>query len=168
MREERRIVRAAGQIGVLTLLSRVTGLIRDMLIAGLFGAGSATDAFFVAFRIPNLLRRLVGEGASNAAIIPVVTEYVVHHSRAETQDMLRAVFGVTSGVLLLLTGLGIVCAAPLVRLFAPGFDPDTFVLAVALTELTFVYLFWVGLLALATGVCHARRISAPRPLPRCC
>ena len=166
MSEERRIVRAAGQIGVLTLLSRVTGLVRDMLVAGLFGAGSVTDAFFVAFRIPNLLRRLVGEGASNAAIIPVVTEYVVHHSRAETQAMLRALFGVTSGVLLLLTGLGIVCAAPLVRLFAPGFDPDTLVLAAALTELTFAYLFWVGLLALATGVCHARRhFSAPAFAP---
>ena len=166
MREERKIVRVAGQIGILTLLSRVTGLVRDILIASLFGASSVTDAFFVAFRIPNLLRRLVGEGASNAAIIPVVTEYVVHHSRAETQDMLRALFGVTSGVLLVLTGVGIVCAAPLVRVFAPGLGPHTLALTVALTEITFVYLFCVGLLALATGVLHAQRhFSAPAFAP---
>lgn len=166
MREERKIVRAAGQIGVWTLLSRVTGLIRDMLIAGLFGAGAVTDAFFVAFRIPNLLRRLVGEGATNAAIIPVVTEYVIHHSWAETRDMLRAVLGVTSGVLLVLTGVGIVCAAPLVRAFAPGFGPHTLALTVALTEVVFVYLFCVGLLALATGVLHAQRhFSAPAFAP---
>ena len=125
--------------------------------------------FLSPLRIPNLLRRLVGEGASNAAIIPVVTEYVVHHSRAKTQDMLRAVFGVTSGALLLLTGLGIVCAAPLIRLFAPGFDPDTLVLAVALTELTFAYLFWVGHARPGNRCCATPGgISVLRPLPRCC
>lgn len=112
MSEERKIVQVAGHLGVWTLLSRVTGLIRDMLIASLSGAGAVTDAFFVAFRIPNLLRHLVGEGASNAAIIPVVTEYVVHCSRADTQDMLRTLFGVTSGVLLVLTGVGIVLPLP--------------------------------------------------------
>ena len=166
VREEHQIVQAAGQIGVWTLLSRVTGLIRDMLIAGLFGAGAVTDAFFVAFRIPNLLRRLVGEGTSNAALIPVVTEYMLHHSRTETQDMLRALLGVTSGVLLVLTGIGIVCAAPLVRIFAPGFGPHLLALTVALTEITFVYLFCVGLLALATGVLHTQRhFSAPAFAP---
>lgn len=164
--EERKIVQAAGQIGVWTLLSRVTGLLRDILIAGLFGAGAVTDAFFVAFRIPNLLRRLVREGASNAAIIPVVTEYMVHHSRADTQDMLRALLGATSGVLLVLTGVGMVCAAPLVRVFAPGFGPQALALTVALTEMTFVYLFCIGLLALATGVLHAQRhFSAPAFAP---
>ena len=113
--------------------------------------------FLSPFGFPTCCGRLVGEGASNAAIIPVVTEYVVHHSQADTQDMLRALFGVTSGVLLVLTGVGIVCAAPLVRVFAPGFGPQALILTAALTEITFVYLFCVGLLALATGVLHAQR-----------
>ena len=122
--------------------------------------------FLSPFGFPTCCGRLVGEGASNAAIIPVVTEYVVHHSQADTQDMLRALFGVTSGVLLVLTGVGIVCAAPLVCVFAPGFGPQALILTAALTEITFVYLFCVGLLALATGVLHAQRhFSAPAFAP---
>ena len=122
--------------------------------------------FLSPFGFPTCCGRLVGEGASNAAIIPVVTEYVVHHSQADTQDMLRALFGVTSGVLLVLTGVGIVCADPLVRVFASGFGPQALILTAALTEITFVYLFCVGLLALATGVLHAQRhFSAPAFAP---
>lgn len=155
--EDTKIVQAAGQIGRYTLLSRVTGLIRDVVIGSLFGASAATDAFFVAFRIPNLLRRLVGEGATNAAIIPVVTHYLVHRSAAETQDMIRVLLGVASGLLLLLTAAGIVFAAPLVNLFAPGFAPETFRLTVELTHITFVYVFCIGLLALATGILNAQR-----------
>lgn len=124
--------------------------------------------FLSPFGFPTCCGRLVGEGASNAAIIPVVTEYVVHHSQADTQDMLRALFGVTSGVLLVLTGVGIVCAAPLVRVFAPGFGPQALILTAALTEITFVYLFaWVSWPW--RPACYTRSgISARRPSPRCC
>jgi putative peptidoglycan lipid II flippase len=155
--EERNIVRAAGQVGFFTLLSRMTGLIRDIIIGSLFGAGLATDAFFVAFRIPNLFRRLVAEGATNAAIIPVVTDYLVNRPEAETQDMIQALTGMASGILLVLMATGIACAAPLVRLFAPGFDAHTLALTVGLTQITFLYLFCIGLVALATGVLNAQR-----------
>ncbi len=157
MSEERNIVRAAGRIGFFTLLSRMTGLIRDMIIGGLFGAGLMTDAFFVAFRIPNLFRRLVAEGATNAAIIPVVTDYLVNRSQTETQEMIQALIGMASGILLVLMAVGIAFAAPVVRLFAPGFDTHTLALAVGLTQVTFLYLFCIGLVALATGVLNAQR-----------
>ena len=157
MSEERNIVQAAGQIGFFTLLSRMMGLIRDMIIGSLFGAGLATDAFFVAFRIPNLFRRLVAEGASNAAIIPVVTDYLVNRSEAETRKMIQTLTGMASGILLVLMAAGIAFTAPLVRLFAPGFDTHTLALTVGLTQITFLYLFCIGLVALATGVLNARR-----------
>ena len=157
MNEERNIVRAAGQIGFFTLLSRMTGLIRDMIIGGLFGAGLATDAFFVAFRIPNLFRRLVAEGATNAAIIPVVTDYLVSRPQTETREMIQALIGMASGILLVLMAVGIACTVPLVRLFAPGFDAPTLALTVGLTQITFLYLFCIGLVALATGVLNAQR-----------
>src|SRR5215831_16009792 len=121
--EEQAMVRAAGQIGFYTLLSRITGLVRDMVIGSVFGAGLSADAFFVAFRIPNLLRRIVGEGATAAALVPVVTEYLTHHSRTEAMEMVRALFGVGIATVLGLTAAGVVWAGPLARLFAPGFSP---------------------------------------------
>jgi putative peptidoglycan lipid II flippase len=164
--EERAMVRAAGQIGFYTLLSRVTGLVRDMVIGSVFGAGPSADAFFVAFRIPNLLRRVVGEGATAAALVPVVTEYLTSRSRAEAMAMVRALFGAGIAVLLVLTVAGVVWAAALARLFAPGFAPATLALTVALTRVTFFYLLCIGLVALAMGVLHAlRHFAAPAFAP---
>src|SRR6266545_908347 len=114
--EDRAMVQAAGQIGFYTLLSRVSGLLRDVIIGSVFGAGLRTDAFFVAFRIPNLLRRLVGEGAATAALVPVITQYLTQRSRAETMEMVQALVGVGIGVLLVLTVAGVVWTAPLVHL----------------------------------------------------
>jgi len=88
---ERQVVGALGSIGVATLASRVLGFVRDMVVALVFGAGPVTDAFFVAFRIPNILRRLLAEGALSTAVIPVFTEYAVNRSREELIRMLRAV-----------------------------------------------------------------------------
>ena len=85
------MARAAAVVSSATLASRILGFLRDLVIARAFGAGVATDAFFVAFRLPNLLRRLVAEGALSSAFIPVFTEYVTTRSRAETLRMLRAV-----------------------------------------------------------------------------
>jgi putative peptidoglycan lipid II flippase len=155
--EERAMVRAAGQIGFFTLLSRVAGLLRDVVIGSVFGAGSATDAFFVAFRIPNLLRRVVGEGASTAALVPVITEYLTHRPRAEAMEMVRALFGVGVGILLVLTVAGVAMTAPLVHLFAPGFSGTKLELTVTLTRIMFLYLLCIGGVALAMGVLHALR-----------
>src|SRR5207248_3764194 len=90
---EHQVVGALGSIGAATLLSRVLGFARDMLVARTFGAGPVTDAFFVAFRIPNILRRLLAEGALSTAMIPVFTEYAATRSRPELRRMLRAVLG---------------------------------------------------------------------------
>src|SRR5919204_6713483 len=88
---ERQVVGALGSIGIATLASRVLGFVRDMVVALVFGAGPVTDAFFVAFRIPNILRRLLAEGALSTAVIPVFTDYAVNRSREEFVRMLRAV-----------------------------------------------------------------------------
>ncbi len=163
--ENTRVVQAVGQIGGLTLLSRISGLGRDMVIGSVFGAGLAADAFFVAFRIPNLLRRLVGEGATDAAFVPVLTRYLTRQSRA-TSRMIRAFFGTGLGLLLVLTGLGIGFADPITRLFAPGFTSAKLLLTIDLTRVMFVYLFCVGAAALAMGVLHAlRHFTAPAFAP---
>lgn len=166
MNEESAMVRAAGQIGFYTLLSRITGLLRDIVIGSVFGAGLSADAFFVAFRIPNLLRRIVGEGATAAALVPVVTEYLTHRSRTEAMEMVRALFGAGIAAVLVLTAAGILWAEPLAHLFAPGFSPDKLDLTAALTRVTFLYLLCIGLVAWAMGVLHAlRHFAAPAFAP---
>jgi putative peptidoglycan lipid II flippase len=156
---ERGVVRAAAVVGTATLVSRVLGFLRDLVVAQAFGAGPATDAFFVAFRLPNLLRRLVGEGALSSAFIPVFTEYLTTRPRAEFLHMLRAVAGGLVAVLAALTLAGVVGAPVLVRVMAPGFfaDTTTGILTVKLTRLMFPYLFFVGLAALSMGILNAHR-----------
>jgi len=153
------VVRAAAVVGAATLASRILGFLRDLLVAQVFGAGPATDAFFVAFRLPNLLRRLVGEGALSSAFVPVFTDYLTTRPRAELTRMLRAVAGGMLAVLAGLTVLGVVAAPVLVRVMAPGFfaDSATGPLTVRLTRVMFPYLFFVGLAALAMGVLNAHR-----------
>jgi len=157
-------MRALGTIGSATLLSRVLGFARDMVIALVFGAGTTTDAFLVALRIPNIMRRLLGEGALSAAIIPVVTEYAGRQSHAELLRMLRALLGATLLVLAVVTALGIAFAPELVRLVAPGFtrEPGQAELGTLLTRVMFPYLVVVALSALAMGTLHAHaRFFAP-------
>lgn len=155
---ERQVVGALGSIGAATLASRVLGYVRDMVVALAFGAGPVTDAFFVAFRIPNILRRLLGEGALSTALVPVFTEYATTQPRAELERMLRAVLAGALIVLVATTALGIAGAPGLVRLVAPGFaaNPAQLELAVLLTRAMFPYLVLVGLAALAMGALHAQ------------
>jgi putative peptidoglycan lipid II flippase len=152
-------VRAALVVSAATLASRILGFVRDLVVAQAFGAGPATDAFFVAFRLPNLLRRLVAEGALSSAFIPVFTEYLTTRPVAETRRMFRAVSGALVAVLLAVSLAGVVAAPLLVRVMAPGFfeAPATGVLTVRLTRLMFPYLFFMGLAALAMGMLNARR-----------
>jgi putative peptidoglycan lipid II flippase len=119
MSEKRQIARAAGLVGGLTVISRMTGLVRDIVVGYLFGAGTAADAFFVAYRIPNLLRRLVAEGAATAAFIPVFTGYLTSGPRSEADRVARVLFTMMAVVLTLVTVLGIVFAGPITALFAP-------------------------------------------------
>ena len=155
----RAVARAAAVVSAATLASRVLGFLRDLLIARAFGAGVTTDAFFVAFRLPNLLRRLVAEGALSSAFIPVFTEYVTRRSRADTLRMLRAVSGAMLLLLGTLTALGVLAAPWIVRIMAPGFfaSPAVGDLTVRMARLMFPYLFFVGLAALVMGVLNAHR-----------
>src|SRR5882672_8359575 len=139
---ERQVVGALGSIGGATLASRVLGFVRDAVVAQVFGAGPITDAFFVAFRIPNILRRLLGEGALSTAVIPVFTDYAVKRPRDEFVRMVRAVLAAGLLVLGVTTACGMAAAPAILRVIAPGFldDPAQAALAVLLTRVMFPYL----------------------------
>jgi len=155
----RAVARAAVVVSAATLASRILGFVRDLVVARAFGAGVATDAFFVAFRLPNLLRRLVAEGALSSAFVPVFTEYATTRSRQNTLRMLQAVTGVMLLLLGGLTLLGILAAPWFVRIMAPGFfsDPAAGELTVRLARVMFPFLFLVGLAALVMGILNAHR-----------
>jgi putative peptidoglycan lipid II flippase len=154
---ERQVVRALGSIGAATLASRVLGFARDMTVALAFGAGPLTDAFVVAFRVPNMLRRLLAEGAISTAIIPVLTDYQVNRSRPEYLRLLRAVLGMGLIVLGFTVAAGVLAAPWILAAIAPGFtaEPGQAALAVLLTRVMFPYLLLVGLGALAMGALNA-------------
>ena len=105
------LLKSTGIVSAMTSLSRVTGFVRDMVYAQMFGAGSGTDAFFVAFRIPNLLRRLFAEGAFSQAFVPVFSEYQTQRSREELQELVDQVAGTLGAILLLITAIGVVAEA---------------------------------------------------------
>jgi putative peptidoglycan lipid II flippase len=151
------MVSAVGRIGLATLASRVLGYVRDMVVASVFGAGPVTDAFFVAYRIPNLLRRLLAEGALSTAIIPVFSEYLARGGREAFVGMARAVAGVGTVTLCVVSALGMALAPWILAVMTPGWaaDPGLIDLAVRLTRLMFPYLLLVGLAALATGILNA-------------
>jgi putative peptidoglycan lipid II flippase len=153
----RGVVSAVGSIGLATLASRVLGYVRDMVVAHAFGAGPTTDAFFVAFRIPNLLRRLLAEGALSTAVIPVFTETLTREGPAAFGRLARAVTGAAIVVLCSVAALGALAAPLVVAAMAPGWRTDTglFELAVMLTRALFPYLVFVGLAALAMGALNA-------------
>ncbi len=162
--ERTQVVKAAGIIGLATFASRILGFIRDMVLARLFGAGAAADAFFVAYRIPNLLRELFAEGSMSAAFIPVFSEYLAKKPRRDAWELASAAF---TTLLTILTGvciLGILASPWIVSLIAPGFsdNPDKQALTTLLTRIMFPYLLFIGLSALAMGVLNSiRSFAAP-------
>lgn len=150
------------------MLSRITGLGRDLVIGWAFGTGAAADAFFVAFRIPNLLRRFVAEGAMGMAFVPVLTEYLTRHSRAEAVVAARTLAATMMVLLGALVVVGVVFAPAWVTLFAPGFllDAEKTALTVELTRLMFPYVFLIGMVALLAGLLNAlRHFAAPASSP---
>jgi putative peptidoglycan lipid II flippase len=168
MSENRQIARAAGLVGFFTLISRIAGLVRDAVVGYYFGTGMAADAFFVAFRIPNLLRRFVAEGAMSTAFIPVFTDYLTNRSRAEAVRAASALATLMVILLAVLTAAGIIFASFWTALFAPGFveEPGKFALTVTLTRLVFPYIFLVSLVALASGILNSmRHFAAPAMSP---
>jgi putative peptidoglycan lipid II flippase len=168
MREKHRIAKAAGIVSASTLLSRILGFIRDMIVAQYFGAGMSTDAFFVAFRIPNLLRRLVGEGSLTVSFIPVYSEYLHQRPQKESDELVRASFSVLLVVLAGITILGIVASPWIVKIIAHGFiqESEKFQLTVLLNRLMFPYIFFIGLVAWAMGILNTwRHFAAPALAP---
>lgn len=155
-----RIARAAGVMSVATFISRILGYIKDMILAGIFGATAVADAFFVAFRIPNLLRELFAEGSMSSAFVPVLTEYQTKHGHEEANRLARSVFLFILVAVGLLCVLGIVFAPALVTVIAPGFldDPGKFSTAVLLTRIMFPFLLFISLAALAMGALNTRRV----------
>ncbi|HYD48725.1 MAG TPA: murein biosynthesis integral membrane protein MurJ, partial [Terriglobales bacterium] len=168
MSENRQIARAAGLVGIFTLLSRVGGLMRDAVMGYYFGTGAAADAFFVAFRIPNLLRRFVAEGTMSIALIPVFSDYAAKRSRQETNEAMSVVGTLMMSIVGVLTLAGVWWAEELTRLFAPGFADDAakLELTVRLTRLVFPYIFLVSLVAFLSGILNAlRHFAAPAMSP---
>ncbi len=162
------IWRTGGTVGLMTLISRLLGFVRDVVIARVFGAGIAADAFFVAFRIPNFLRRLFAEGGFTQAFVPVFTEYKERRSRAELRDLAAHVIGTLAGVLLGVTAIGVALAPLLVLIFAPGFyaDAERYDLAVDMLRLTFPYLLFISLVAAAGGMLQSfGRFAVPAFTP---
>ncbi|MBW2039661.1 MAG: murein biosynthesis integral membrane protein MurJ [Deltaproteobacteria bacterium] len=167
MQEKKEIVRATGVVSSATFMSRVLGLIRDMVISGYFGAGMATDAFFIAFTIPNLLRRLLGEGTLTVSFVPVYTEYLTHQPQ-ESQRVVHITTTVVTSLLLILTIMGIVLTPWIIKLQAFGWkDPSLIRLTILLTRICFPYLFFIGLVALAMGVLNSHRHFAAPALAPC-
>lgn len=166
--ENSRVARAAGVVGAATMLSRIFGFIRDMVVAGFFGAGMATDAFFVAFRIPNLLRRLLGEGSLTVSFVPVFTEYLKKKSREDAYELANIAFTALSSLLVLVTIAGVVFSPLIVMVMAPGFvkSPIQYDLAVFLARLMFPYIFFISLVALCMGILNSlRHFAAPALSP---
>ena len=141
----------------MTLLSRVFGLLRDITLATVFGASGGTDAFLVAFKIPNFMRRLFGEGAFSQAFVPVFSEYKEKHERAALKDLVDHVAGSLGGFLFVLTALGMIFAPAMVYLFAPGFtdNPAQAQLTADLLRITFPYIFFIALVAFAGGILNS-------------
>jgi putative peptidoglycan lipid II flippase len=156
--ERGKLARSAGWVGLLTFASRILGLLRDAVMAAIFGKNS-TDAFLAANTIPNVFRRLLAEGALTIAFIPVYTEYREKQGEAPAAEMLKNAVGATLLVLALVTALGMFFAPQLVWAFAAGYFDQTekFALTVGLTRLMFPFLFCVGLTALAMGALNVHR-----------
>ena len=148
------LLRSIFTFGSLTLVSRVLGLVRDVVVGTVFGPGAATDAFLVAFKIPNFMRRLFAEGAFSQAFVPVLSEYKTQRKPEDVRRLVGSATGALGSVLLLLSVLGVLGAPWLVQLFAPGFadEPAKQALAVEMLRYTFPYILFISLVACAGGV----------------
>jgi putative peptidoglycan lipid II flippase len=154
----RKLLKSTATVSSLTMVSRILGFIRDMVFARVFGAGVGTDAFFVAFKIPNFLRRLFAEGAFSLAFVPVLSEYKEQRGHTEVHELINRVAGTLGGILFLVSLAGVLAAPLLIMLFAPGFIGDAqgrYELAVEMLRFTFPYLLFISLTAFAGGILNS-------------
>ena len=168
MSENQQMTKAIGVVGVSTLLSRIFGYIRDVVFAWFFGAGLISDTFITAFQIPNLLRRLFGEGSLSIAFIPVFTEYLTKYGRKEAFKLASSALRLLSVILVIVAILGITLSPLIIKLIAPGFYllPEKYKLTVALTRIMFPYIIFICLVALSMGILNALgHFAAPALAP---
>jgi len=163
------LLRSSAAISAMTLISRVLGLVRDMVFFHIFSVGGATDAFFAANRIPNLLRRFVAEGAFSLAFVPVLTEYKEKQDQQVIRDLISHVSTSLGVILFIISVLGVIFAPIIMMIFAPGFftkvdaEPE---LAISLLRITFPYIFFISLSALASGILNTwGRFAVPAFTP---
>ncbi len=162
------LLRSSAVVAVMTLLSRVLGLARDIVIAAMVGATANADAFFVAFKIPNFLRRLFAEGAFSQAFVPVLAEYREKGPFAAVQQLIDRVSGVLGGILLLVTTLAVIGAPVVATIFAPGFynDAAKFALTADMIRITFPYLFLISMTGFAGAILNSYgRFAVPAFTP---
>ena len=161
------MLRSVASFSGMTMVSRVFGLVRDMVISRVFGVDAATDAFWVAFRIPNFMRRLFAEGSFTTAFVPVFTEIKEKRSHAELKELVARTAGSLGAVLLLVVGLGLLLAPQVANIFSAGGDhAEKFELTVQLLRLTFPFILFVSLTALAGGALNSfHRFGMPALVP---
>jgi len=162
------LLNALAKIGSMTFISRILGFVRDTLIARVFGAGMLSDAFIVAFKIPNLLRRVSAEGAFSQAFVPILAEYKSQRSFDDTHSLINRVATWLGLILVAVTVLGMLAAPWIVALIAPGFqaDPAKMTLTAELLRITFPYIFFISLVSMAGGVLNTyNRFGIPAFTP---
>jgi len=159
MSEKRNIIRAAGILGSATMLSRIMGMVRDMVIARLFGAGMATDAFIAAYQIPNMLRRFFAEGALTSAFVPTFSDVLTQRGQDEARELANTCFTLLTIVMSAVSLIGIVCSPYIVSFMFPGFQntPGKFELTILLNQMMFPYIFFISLVALCMGILNTVR-----------
>ncbi len=158
MSQEDKITRSTGVVGGATLISRILGFVRDMIIAQLFGAHGSTDAFFVAFGVPNMLRRIFAEGGLSSSFVPVYSEYINKEGKEEAGRFADSMATTLAAVLALVSVAGVILAPWFVKVLVPGFAgvPGKIELTVSLTRMLFPFIFFVGLASLSTGILTTR------------
>lgn len=162
-----KLFKSTAVVGGMTFISRILGFMRDVVIARMFGAGTGADVFFVAFKIPNFLRRLFAEGAFSQAFIPVLSDYKLREGD-DLKSLINAVSGSLGGVLFVITLLGVLAAPWMVMAFAPGFmdEPEKIMLAGDMLRITFPYLFFISLTALSGAILNSfGRFAVPAFTP---
>ena len=162
------LLKTLAKIRGMTTMSRILGFVRDTVTAQMFGSSAATDAFFVAFKLPNLLRRIFAEGAFSQAFVPILAEYKNTQGQDETVDFARYVAGLLAFVLFWVTILGILAAPIVIRITAPGFvaDPDKFALSTKLLRITFPYIFLISLSSFVGSILNTyNRFTIPAFTP---
>lgn len=162
------LLRSTAVFSAMTFLSRVSGLVRDQVYAAVFGASPAMDAFVVAFRIPNFMRRLSAEGSFSMAFVPVLAEYKEKRSQAEVKELVDRVAGTLTAVLLVLTAAAVIAAPWIMPVFAPGFGAGTEQgrLAAEMLRITFPYALFISLASLAGGILNSyQRFAIPALSP---